>query len=267
MFEIKESIAIKSTSHHHCYGIFASEDISTDIDVTDIHGHLQPITSAEKDILEANGAAFSVLTIDHHDEHKLAIAEPPRKKNKLSSAQLRYRHLIKKRHPSILAPSPSTSASTSSVSAPSAANRQSHKTNIAHYVVLGSIAFINHACEKHSNVWPCEWFIDDSTNIDNEQGIYQWQKVTVKQNINKGQEIFTSYAEYWEDDTEQLNCSLCPMPTLEAATQTQTPIQLILDPDATLTLPNSPSTPTAIQKKLILTVSPSTADKLFASLA
>jgi hypothetical protein len=73
-------------------------------------------------------------------------------------------------------------------------------------VVAGGMAFINHACERHANMWPCVWQRADDEDLT---GSAQWQVVTPKHNVRKGEELSLFYAGFDEQEMDKWPCSMC----------------------------------------------------------
>jgi hypothetical protein len=73
------------------------------------------------------------------------------------------------------------------------------------YVVAGGMAFINHACGQHANIWPAIWPNEEDV------GLAQWQLATVKQDVNAGEELFLCYASHdtAEDGKVEWACTVC----------------------------------------------------------
>ena len=71
-------------------------------------------------------------------------------------------------------------------------------------VVAGGVAFINHACAQHANMWPAVWEREEDT------GSAQWQVVTPKWDVKKGAELFLFYAGFDEAEARaNWPCSVC----------------------------------------------------------
>jgi hypothetical protein len=71
-------------------------------------------------------------------------------------------------------------------------------------VVAGGVAFINHACAQHANMWPAVWEREEDT------GSAQWQVVTPKWDVGKGQELFLFYSGFDDEQAlEKWPCSMC----------------------------------------------------------
>lgn len=65
------------------------------------------------------------------------------------------------------------------------------------FVVAGGMAFINHACEEHANMWPAVW--EDEEDV----GSGQWQVATVRRAVREGEELFLFYAKRVEEEEEK----------------------------------------------------------------
>ena len=71
-------------------------------------------------------------------------------------------------------------------------------------VVAGGVSFINHACAQHANMWPAVWEREEDTRS------WQWQVVTPKWDVKKGQELFLFYSGFAEGEASaKWPCSVC----------------------------------------------------------
>jgi hypothetical protein len=71
------------------------------------------------------------------------------------------------------------------------------------FVVAGGMAFLNHACEEHANMYPAVW--GDEEDV----GKGQWQVATAKWTVRAGKELFIFYAQ-GEGRSGVYPCSECP---------------------------------------------------------
>ena len=72
-------------------------------------------------------------------------------------------------------------------------------------VVAGAIAFLNHACHRHANMWPAVW-----GEGDGDVGSGQWQVATIKRAVKKDEELYLFYAgKEAEDEVDKHPCPLC----------------------------------------------------------
>jgi hypothetical protein len=72
-------------------------------------------------------------------------------------------------------------------------------------VVAGGLAFINHACRQHANIWPAVWVDDEDV------GSAQWQLATAKRDVRTDEELFLCYAKYdtVESEENEWPCTVC----------------------------------------------------------
>jgi hypothetical protein len=86
--------------------------------------------------------------------------------------------------------------------------RQRVSQGVRAFIVVGGMAFLNHACRPHANIWPAVW-PDQLQDV----GSAQWQLATAKQDVSAGDELFLCYANYdadtEEDETNEWPCTVC----------------------------------------------------------
>jgi hypothetical protein len=75
------------------------------------------------------------------------------------------------------------------------------------FIVAGGIAFLNHACEEHANIWPAVWEGEGDT------GLAQWQVATTRRDVQDWEELFLFYGKCEEEgaDRGQWLCTECAM--------------------------------------------------------
>jgi len=72
--------------------------------------------------------------------------------------------------------------------------------------VVGGISFLNHACDRHSNMWPAVWVEGDNNDV----GVGRWQVATAKREVKGCEELYLFYAKY-DAEEEAENVWPCPV--------------------------------------------------------
>lgn len=175
---------VASIPSSFCYGVFAKGQLSAGY-VSAIRGELVKLEEEEYWQLKSSKSSHSLLRMAAVDMHRTRVPD-----GRLDPAGERDRRAERRasRRPRT-ARSPSSAAS----------------SPFCYFVVAGGVSLINHACEQHSNAWPCVW------KDDCDVGAAQWKVITLKRDIAAGEEIWLDYTpcDEGEEKEEAYECMQC----------------------------------------------------------